>query len=191
MHQRAHTPIIVAAILAVASCISMLTPSEAVADEHTGGTKWIIKKTEPTERPHHLDTVGSIWMFGDQPWLGVGLWYAFPALKQGIIPQINDSLDIEVGGFINMINRNAHGDHTLYAGIMPLGGVRWMFHLHPDWSVFATAKLGFQVGLGSSAVNGLAGGGSVGAYWRITDLVYLRMETGNLGLIQVGLSFTL
>jgi hypothetical protein len=144
---------------------------------------WIISDTTPTERSQQVDLTSSF----DPAWLGASVWYSWPFLPQGLIPPVNDSLSIEAGGHV-MLFFSRHDRDTLL-GLMPLIGPRWSFHLTPTWTLFWTLKLGYELLLGNRY--GWAGDGSLGAYWHMSESVFLRVEMGTHGLLRVGLSVPL
>ena len=162
------------------------TPRESAA-----ATKWLVKdKSVHDTRPTRVDveaTVGFIGYFGG----GVGGWFVLPIVPDGFIPALNDSFSLEMG--VTFEYHRWAGSYS-YVRIVPLGGVRWDFHLTKDWTVFAKAKFGWELGMAESGwsetnrVGGPAADFGLGAYYHFTKGVALRLDLGNFGA-SAGLSF--
>lgn len=154
----------------------------------------IIQDSGRHRRDAQLDFVGSGWFFGSLTWLGGGVWFAYPIVPDGFIRPWNDSFMLEVGSYVNWYFDSRYVDDTSWLGIIPLAGVRWNFYLTPDWTVFATSKVGLRLrvlGNSNERVGNFALHGSVGAHWRISEKMFLRLEVGNFGIAQVGVSLQL
>jgi len=164
----------------------VLTASMLVASPTQARTEWIVDKTYKTERPMHLDFVGSVWPFGVSRF-GGAVWFGFPLLNEGFIP-FNDVLELEVGAFFVWISDDHGNDSFNYFAIGPVGGVRWGLDLTEEWQMFLTAKGGYRIGLGDNPGNGLLLSFTIGALWEFSKSMYLRLETGNYGLIQAGVT---
>ncbi len=162
----------------------VVTASVLAASPALARTEWIVDKTYKTERPTHLDITGFAWPFGVSRY-GGAVWLGMPILDSGFIP-LNDVLDLEVGAaFISV------GDEPSYVAVGALGGVRWGLDLTEEWQIFLTAKAGYRFGLGDDGRNDYLLSFSVGAFWEISKSMYLRVETGNFGVIQGGVVFPL
>ncbi|MBI5509484.1 MAG: hypothetical protein HY903_12100 [Deltaproteobacteria bacterium] len=181
---RSSRSLIVAALCAT----TFVAPQPAAA-----AVSWIITDTNKADRPTSVDFTGQAWFLGSVTFFGGAGWFCHPIRPEGFLPTVNDSFYIEGGAWIfyYQVQVANHADYS-YVGIIPAGGVRWDFHLTRDWTVFATAKLGFRVATGASAPSSrLDGGGSVGAYWKFSRSIFLRLETGNQGLVQAGVAIVM
>lgn len=164
----------------------ILATSMLAATPARARTEWIVDKTYKTERPTHLDFVGSAWPFGITRF-GGAVWFGLPILEQGFIP-LNDVLDLEVGAFFVYISDD-HGTASFdYFAIGPMGGVRWGLDLTEDWQVFLTAKAGARLGIGDNPGTAFLLSFTLGALWEFSKSMYLRLETGNYGIIQAGVT---
>jgi hypothetical protein len=151
--------------LAFALC---LFTSQVASAEPT----WIVQNNQ-THNVQTLDLVGVLGWFG----LGAGVHYALPLVTDGFLPKVNDSFDLELSGYL-LYWYYGYGD---FAGIAPLAGVRWKFHLTPEWTVFGLAKAGLLIGVNHSELVFVPQPG-VGAYWHFTKGMEVRMDLTYLGL---------
>jgi hypothetical protein len=166
------------------ACLLVTAPASAKR------TEWIYDKTYREERPSSIDVTVFAWPIGGRTRFGGAGWLTFSLLDKGLLP-VNDSLYFE-GGLFATVYREAHDPpaaNISYFAIAPAGGVRWNLHLTPDWDVFLTAKGGYRINLSSDGTNGVVLSFTIGGYWKISESMRLRLETGNYGLLQVGLSF--
>ena len=90
-------------------------------------------------------------------------------------------MDLELGSYL-LFHDDGRG-----AGLMPMIGVRWNFHLHPRAALFLSPKVGYHYDFDHQS--GLAGDFSLGGYWRATPETYLRLEVGVQGWIRIGVAF--
>ena len=154
----------------------------------------IIQDTGKHSRNMQLDFTGTAWFFGNTTWFGGAAWFGIPVVEDGFIPPWNDSFYVEFGTFANYFFFNNLGlaDYSYFA-LVPSGGVRWNFHLTPDWTVFATGKIGVRLPIAGSSLaeTRFVGLGSIGAYWHMSEAMYIRLETGNYGVLQAGVSIQL
>lgn len=175
---------VIVACGAVAAPIRSVQAEEMILLDPGGGKR----------RHTQLDFVGSAWVFGSLKWLGAGAWIAYPIVPDGFIRPWNDSFMLEAGMYMNLYFDSRYVDDTSWLGIIPLAGVRWNFYLTQDWTAFATLKAGFRlrmIGDANERAAHFAPHVTVGAHWRLNEKTYLRLETGNLGLAQVGISLQL
>ena len=172
---------IIALAFVVAGSIT-LAPQEAHAVD------WTIKDSAVSDRPHQLDVTGFIWPFGRSTSFGGAVWYSIPIVPKGFIPPFNDSFALEFGAIASMVNDTRQPITRNYFALAPMGGVRWDFFLTRDWTLFAAAKIGWLWDSSGRVGNSLTGSISVGAYWRFSRDLWLRIETGNLGIAQVGIA---
>ena len=154
--------------------------------------EFIVQDPAKHTRPQTLDAVASLGAFFGYAHFGVGGWYGLPLLHDGFVPELNDALYLEAGAMFEGYSGKAI---CSYSGIAatPMGGARWSVYLTPEWTVFATGKLGFSfasasvdcgnglVGKGSP-MSGLAGNVGLGAYWKFSDAFAARFELGYYGL---------
>ena len=66
----------------------------------------------------------------------VGAKISIELVPNGFIRALNDSVSAEAGGFFGRYL----GDPVLYL----IGGMRWDFHLHPEWTVFGAPGLAIR-----------------------------------------------
>ncbi len=141
---------------------------------------WIIENDGSRGR-YHLDA-----MLGfdyDVDTVVPGIWYGIPVLPGGLVP-INDSFEIELGGFVGIGDANY---------LLPAGGVRWSFHFLTSWDMFLTLKAGYLLVDGDGDKFRL--GGSLGGDWYFSERMGLRIETSSFGrrtsFLMLGLVFAL
>lgn len=160
-----------------------LVPSAA----HAGDL--IIRDSGKHERPATLDFTGGLWVLGDTSWFGGAAWLCLPIVPQGFIPPLNDTFNLEFGLWSFYYHPTRSNN---YFGLTPAAGVRWDFHLAQQWTVFGSGKLGFFVPFGSDAPRShLEPAFTVGALYKYSSKTFVRLETGNLGLFQAGVSLVL
>ncbi|OGR14142.1 MAG: hypothetical protein A2341_15810 [Deltaproteobacteria bacterium RIFOXYB12_FULL_58_9] len=68
-------------------------------------------------------------------------------------------------------------------------GARWNLHLTEQWTAFITGKIGFRIGFGAAADNELVPSFTIGAIWEFSRAMFLRLETGNYGVLMAGVGF--
>ncbi|MEZ4271513.1 MAG: hypothetical protein R3C68_08800 [Myxococcota bacterium] len=146
---------------AVLTVILLVAPAMVQA-----APNWIIEKNESRGR-QHLDLV--LGFDFDVDTLVPGIWYGIPVLPSGLVP-INDSFDIEVGGFVGL------GDVNY---VLPAAGPRWSFHFLPTWDMFLTLKLAYLLVDGPG--DDLRIGGSLGGDWFFSERMGLRIESSSFG----------
>lgn len=159
---------------------------------------WTIEDRSQHERPLNLDFgITSGWFFA-----GTYILTGIPIVPDGFIPGLNDSFDIEAGGYLGY----NYGCGVGFAGVglgcgafrvSPQVGVRWKFHLTSEWTVYAVSRLGFRMNfgpaygdLGTFSVFGFDGYGGVGAYWMFSENLWMRFDTGTYGA-SIGLGLPL
>ncbi len=170
--------------------LPLVLPSQAHAES-------IIRDSSVhSDRPHHLDFVGSFGFFG-YTHLGLGGWYAFPVVPDGFIPNLNEALYVELGANIERYSWDwgyfGYNCSEQWWRVTPMGGVRWDWYLTDQWTVFAKGKLGYGIGfadsyncngytgpISASGVNysAVAGDGGVGAYWKFSEDWAMRFDIG-------------
>ena len=104
-----------------------------------------------------------------------GVLAAYRLTPNGFISVLNNSVSIEGGVNAGMSCPDSHCD-----GVFTLSGhLRWEFHVHPQWSVYASPglALGQLKWLGDSDTRkGLFPAPKVGAFWRISETRIIRFE---------------
>ena len=176
---------------ALATCTLAVCALSALASPCARADAYILGQTIPK---------GDI---GLTPFLGVGYYdYAelgfaasFLLVPHGFIPPINNSVHAEATIFQDIIGRSATG---------AIGGrMRWDFHLHPQWSVYAAP--GFGVRYGDRNRSGDRYGdhdrdvgaeitGDIGGFFHLNETVSLRAEASagswyDHGGLRAGVTF--
>jgi hypothetical protein len=153
---------------------------------------WTINDANKQDRPTTVDLLGSVWFLGSTSFFGGAGWFCYPIVPEGFLPTVNDTFNLEIGAWVFYYSANVQPASYTYVGVIPGGGVRWDFNLTKEWTVFAAAKLGARVGIGNAPKPlRLDVGFSIGAYWNFSRWMFLRLETGNQGMAQVGVSIVL
>ena len=164
-------------VLAVAVCVCM--PAIAGAE-----VKPIIQDKMSVERSLRADFLSSI---GDHIVGGAG-WLVIPVLHDGFLPEINDSFDVELGGYVAWYFKG----ESSYVFLEPAAGVKWNFHILEELTLYVGARTGLVIGLGADIFEP-DGGGILGLYWHLGQGVDLRLEGAyahvGRGGAQVGVSF--
>ncbi len=167
--------------------------SRAYAQEEGGqstGGESVVRKpgglmdASPQERPHMLSFFLELPYYGYGFGLGLGARYTLPIVKDGFIPTLNDSVELEFG----LDTWFAFGGWFNFA--VPIEG-RWTFHITPEFSAYG--KVG--VGLGGVVYTGNGFGYSGFLWYPSVNLgilyklggVYLRAEVGAPAL-KVGIA---
>jgi hypothetical protein len=148
---------------------------------------WIIKDNSEHERPWRIDAMANVGFILTVHG-GLSVWGSAPLLADGLIPGINDELDVEIGAYVQA--------HTFYFNcanrwfrVTPLGGLRWSLHLFEDLAVYALVKMGASIPFAAEnscnvmqtknvTVDGV---GALGLYWQLGQVLALRFELGNFG----------
>jgi len=142
-------------------------------------------------RPQTLDISLILgFLFGSYSHFGVAGWYGYPIVPDGFIPKLNDALFIEAGAAVERYSFSIAACGESWWRVSPMGGVRYQMYLTDEWTVFATAKLGYGIGFASAAdcavINGTTSqvvwDSSVGAYWNFSPNWHLRLEMGYFGV---------
>lgn len=115
---------------------------------------------------------------------GVGVRVTLPLLKDGFLPEINESIEIDGGG--NFAFASFGGASLILIAVEP----RWTFHMTPQLDLYAKIGLGWAIFLGPSLASPFQVPAGVGAIYRLLPALSLRLEAGNLGLAAgVGIEF--
>jgi hypothetical protein len=184
--------------------------------EDASAAGMIIKDRSTHQRDPRFDITGHIFPFTPLN-AGIGAWVYLPIVPDGFIPSVNETFGLEFGLMGEYYNYNydygfqGYGYEYRYSwwALAPLGGVRWDFHLTQFISVFALAKVGFQIGFGRDyyyrnngidlgapgpnpySLSGFAYDAGVGAYFNFSKQVALRLEVGARSFFSAGVSFAL
>ena len=115
---------------------------------------------------------------------GVG-WLVVPVSPQGLVKGLNDSFDVEFGGYAAW-----HSGSGNYLSLIPAVGAKWNFHMTKLLTMFVGARAGLEIGIAEDVLR-VSAGGSVGTYWHVGQGVDLRFELGYpyLGMLGVSLPF--
>ncbi len=164
-------------VLAASVCMCM--PAVAGAQVEP-----IIRDNMSVERSLRADFLSSV---GDHVVGGAG-WFVLPVLHDGFLPELNDSFDVELGGYVAWNFKS----NESYVFIEPAVGVKWNFHLLDELTLYVGARTGLVIGLGADIFEP-DGGGILGLYWHLGEGVDLRFEGGyahvGRGGAQLGVSF--
>lgn len=120
---------------------------------------------------------------------GLALWFAIPVLDDGLLPDVNDQLNVEVGLVAGLYRDLVYWDPTgqNYWTLAVSGGLRWDFHVTQAWVPFALLKIAVNFGFDKIVLPG----GGIGVLYRLTDDWRLRLELGYPLGISAGLTFDL
>lgn len=157
----------------------------------------ILFDTSPQERRPMLSAFGILpW------WLGFGIGiaprYTIPLVHEGLIPSLNDSIELELGGDFWFSTWRYFGVDYSYVGLAaPVVEARWTFHFSPRLAAYA--KMGFGLNFWffqgrvpgatyESSWGGFYPNGASGVIYQLNDVLSIRGEAGYLGLrVGVGL----
>ena len=128
-----------------------------------------------------LDVMGVVGMST----VGGAGWLVVPVGNDGLVDGVDDSFDIEVGGYLAW-----HSGGDGYISVVPTLGAKWGFQVSNVLTTFVTGRLGLEVGIAEDVLD-LTGGGSLGTYWHVGEGVDLRFEVGYpyFGMLGVSLPF--
>ena len=144
----------------------------------------IIQDNVSLERDMRFDILGSV----SNHVVGGAGWFVMPVLHDGFVPGLNDSFDLELGGYVAWYFK---GDAD-YLFLEPAAGVKWNFHILEELTAYVGARTGLVIGLGADIFEP-DGGGIAGIYWHLGQGVDLRVELGyrHVGRagVQLGVSF--
>ena len=124
---------------------------------------------------------------GFDDYVELGFAASFLVVPHGFIPPINNSVSVEAAIFQDVAGR----DRTGFVG----GRMRWDFHLHPQWSVYAAPGAGVRFG-DDDRHTGAEITGDMGGFFHLNDTVSLRGEVGlgdwyDHGGLRAGVTFRL
>lgn len=111
--------------------------------------------------------------YGNYAWgygLGAGLRYSLPIFKDGLIPELNDSVELDLGGTFLF---GTFGNPSVVVGALE---PKWTFHFIPQLDGYVKLGLGLFLWLGPtnfSPVNLLATGGLA---YKIFPNFWIKLE---------------
>jgi len=179
--------ILIASTLAAALAASSI-PANAYAEEEGIHAAGGLLDTSSHERPQQFSIFGMLYGYGSG--IGVAGRYVLPIVKDGFIPTLNDSVELEFGadiwygwgwGYYSYFGTSAN-----YLGVAPVAEGTWTFHFFPKFDAYA--KLGLGVAFGTNGYGPyFYPVGSAGINYRFADRLAFRAEVGNH--LRAGLSF--
>jgi hypothetical protein len=149
-------------------------------------TVWILEEARHHERPQQGHLQLGVWLSQ----LSLALGYAIPLSEDGLLPNLNDSFDVEFGGNF-VYNRGYFWNSPAASSLALGGGVRWNFYLTQAWTAFSTLKLNFEFGVRNADPFFFYPAFTVGGLYRLGKGTQLRLEAGNPMGVGLGLSFDL
>lgn len=191
----------------VAALAAISLPSRAHASGESGPEETSLGAPGTTKGPggildaSHHNRNQQISAFAFMPWaygfgFGVGGRYALPIAKDGFIPTLNDSLELELGLDAWYASWGALGFSYGYVGLAaPVAEAAWTFHITSQFDAYAKLGAGLRFNFW---VDSYASGStvnfylisSVGINYKFTEKTMLRAELGYTGL-RAGLGFDL
>lgn len=187
--------------LVLGALLGMSVPVDAHAQEKTSAFRQPggLFDTSEHERPQMLSVYGILpWGYGFG--FGAAARYGIPIVKQGFIPKLNDSVELEFGGDLWFASYNygflgSSYDYGYTGLLIPVEG-QWSFHLTPRVTTYAKVGLGWNFYFWNTddRVGDLSGSGfwwntAWGATYRVGESMFLRGEVGVTGL-KAGLALT-
>ncbi len=185
---------------------SSAVPFQAPAGGSTEGTKAFIRQAG-NPSPGKFDVSPMLGYWGFHGWydeFDLGARAGFRIMDTGFVPVINNSVAIDSGLFYRHRNLSYWGiryaEHMAHIPVY----LRWDFHVHPSWTVFAMAGPAVSYLLGNSLTTversvltqddepgrfDFEIGGGVGAFWRVAEHVSVRMEVDRMVRVGAGFHF--
>ncbi len=111
---------------------------------------------------------------------GLAARYALPIFKDGFIPELNESIEVEAGG-----------DFIFPFFGQPVSLVviaaepRWTFHITPQFDAYFKLGIAAIIPLGISVISPVAVLAAVGGSYKIGNNLWLRLEASNF-VVSVG-----
>ena len=120
--------------------------------------------------------------------VGLAAWFTIPVVPDGLVRDVNDQLNVEVGLVAGLYRDALYGlPGDTFPTLAVSGGLRWDFHVTQAWVPFVLLKIAINFGFDKIVLPG----GGAGVLYRITDDWRLRLELGYPLGIAVGLTFDL
>ena len=122
------------------------------------------------------------WAFG----IGLGARYGLPLIRDGVLPELNESIAIE-GGADFVLNVFTAGGPFLRISLEP----RWTFHIIPTFDLYLKLGAFFQLQFGGTLpVSPFGIQAAIGVSYRLVGGILVRAEAGvEGGKIGVALEF--
>ena len=189
-------------LLVVCLSVALLTPATSRAEDAAPAESTAESTTEsgsafrrsgglldrnPQERQHMLSFFAfPSWYYGFG--VGTGARYTLPLVKNGFIPPVNDSFELEFGA--DAWYAGSFG-YSYFAFGVPVEA-RWTFHFTDKFAAYAKAGLGFTLAFGDyvGVYSPVYFSSGAGVIWSITDAFALRAEAHTQGF-RVGIGFSL
>ncbi len=188
-----------------AALVATALPSKAAAAETAAGAPGSLYGSGGLYDGSPHDRSQQISVFGFLPWayggigFGVGGRFGLPLAKDGILPGINDSIELELG-LDAWYGSWGYGFGSFgYVGLAaPVAEVAWTFHITDRFDAYAKLGLGWHFDFYTSDISGYSGLSTNGLYfvggaginYKLADKMTLRGELGYSG-VRVGLGFAL
>ncbi|HEY8208507.1 MAG TPA: hypothetical protein VIG99_13545 [Myxococcaceae bacterium] len=124
-------------------------------------------------------------VFGWGVGVGLAARYSLPIFKDGFIPELNDSIEIDAGGDF-LFGAFGVTPSAVIAAVEP----RWTFHVAPQFDAYFKVGIGLFLWLGPTTFSPAYALASVGVAYKIFPNFWIRAEAGNFGgSVGVGLDF--
>jgi hypothetical protein len=134
------------------------------------------------------DRRSQIAAYGNYSWghgFGLGLRYSLPIFKDGFIPELNDSVEVEAGGTF-IFGTFGVAPSVVIGALEP----KWTFHVTPQFDGYVKLGLGLFLWLGPTNFSPLYPLFSGGLAYRLFPNFWIKLEGGVLGgALGAGLDF--
>jgi hypothetical protein len=134
------------------------------------------------------DRRSQIAVFGNYSWgvgIGASARYSLPIFKDGFVPELNDSVELEAGG--TFLFGTFGVTPSVVIGVLE---PKWTFHVIPQLDLYAKLGIGLFLWLGATTNTPLYVLAAGGVAYKISPNFWVRLEGGNLGgALGVGLDF--
>lgn len=129
--------------------------------------------------------VSAYGLFGWGIGVGLAARYSLPVFKDGFIPELNDSFEIDLGPEF-LFGTFGVAPSAIVGAVEP----RWTFHVSPQFDGYVKAGLGVFYWFGVTNYSLVYFLASAGLAYKILSNFWIRGEVGNFGgLLGVGLDF--
>lgn len=192
---------LIASTLAAALAAASL-PSRAVAEETAIGASGSMHGPGGLYDGSKHERSQQITGFLFLPWwagfgIGAGARYGLPLLHDGVIPDLNDSLALELGLDAWYASWGYFGGSYGYLGLAaPVAELAWTFHITDRFDAYAKLGVGWSFWFYTGNISGVSGLSHGGFYfvgggginYKLAEKLTLRAELGYSGL-RGGLAF--
>jgi len=180
---------LIASTLAAALAASSV-PADAFAEGESGiHASGGLLDTSTHERYQQISIFGVLSGYSG---IGIAGRYVLPIVRDGFIPSLNDSVELEFGadlwygwGWGSYYYGYNYG-YAGYLGVAPVVEGTWTFHFFPKFDAYAKLGGGLSIRTNGYGV-GFFPVGTAGINYRFGDKIALRAEIGYH--LRVGLSF--